>query len=93
MKQSLEVNKQRKVNQLIAAKLSSSTAPNELVGFDLSNYRSLVAIRGNDSFKYLQNLVTNDMNSLNTNDDTTNKSAKSMYSMILNNRGRILYDV
>jgi glycine dehydrogenase subunit 1 len=53
---------------------------------DLTNYRSLINVKGADSAKYLQNLITNDINLL------QNESVKSIYSHILNNRGRTLYD-
>ena len=53
---------------------------------DLTNYRSLINIKGADSAKYLQNLITNDINLL------QNESIKSIYSHILNNRGRTLFD-
>lgn len=54
---------------------------------DLSNYRSLISIKGPDSSVYLQNLITNDIRTLNENDK------KSLFAMILNNKGRIMYDV
>jgi len=46
-----------------------------------------VKITGKDSAKYLQNLITNDINLLNE------TNIKSLYAMILNNRGRVLHDV
>lgn len=61
--------------------LSSFTAHN------LSNVRSLVKVTGDDSAKYLQNLITNDINLLN------DPKKKSIYAMVLNNRGRVLHDV
>ena len=54
---------------------------------DLSGYRSLVKIQGQDSSKFLQNLITNDINRL------SNGEKKSLYAMMLNDRGRIMYDV
>jgi len=54
---------------------------------DLSNIRSIVKIRGRDSAVYLQNLISNDIHLL---DDQSNKV---IYSMMLNNRGRVMYDV
>jgi folate-binding Fe-S cluster repair protein YgfZ len=53
---------------------------------DLTNYRTLINVKGADSAKYLQNLITNDINLL------QNESIISIYSHILNNRGRTLYD-
>lgn len=57
------------------------------VAYDLANYRSLIKIKGQDASKYLQNLITNDIYKLNNTNTTT------IYSMILNNRGRVLHDV
>lgn len=56
-------------------------------GYDLANYRSLISIKGADASVYLQNLITNDIRSLNSTDK------RSLYAMMLNNRGRIMYDV
>ena len=54
---------------------------------DLAGYRSLISVEGVDSAKFIQNLITNDVHLLNGVD------LKSLYAMVLNNRGRILYDV
>lgn len=54
---------------------------------DLSECRSLVMVSGPDSAKYLQNMLTNDINRL------SDTSIRSIYAMILNNRGRALHDV
>lgn len=54
---------------------------------DLSQSRSLVKVTGKDSAQYLQNLITNDIHLLDED------SQKSLYAMILNNRGRVLHDV
>lgn len=64
---------------------SSSTSSSSYIAYDLNNSRSLIKVKGQDASKYLQNLITNDINKLRTNN--------VIYSMILNNRGRILYDV
>lgn len=72
---------QTKLVELAVARLSNYTC------HDLSESRSLVMVSGPDSAKYLQNLLTNDINRLN---DT---STRSIYSMVLNNRGRTLFDV
>lgn len=47
--------------------------------------RALIQVHGADSTKYLQGLITNDIEFL----QTTN----AIYSMLLNARGRILYDM
>lgn len=44
-------------------------------------------VSGPDSAKYLQNMLTNDINRL------SDTSTRSIYAMILNNRGRTLHDV
>jgi folate-binding Fe-S cluster repair protein YgfZ len=62
---------------------------NHLSAYDLTNYRSLVSVKGPDSDSFLQNLITNDIRFL-KNDILPRKS---IYSMILNSRGRIMYDV
>ena len=48
--------------------------------FNLNNYRSLISVKGPDSAKYLQGLITNDVYHLNS------VEPKLQYSMILNNR-------
>lgn len=55
-------------------------------GYDLTNYRSLVRFRGLDASKFLQNLITNDINKLTS-------TTQSIYSMVLNSRGRLVDDV
>lgn len=62
-----------------------------LKGYDLTNYRSLLSIKGPDAPVFLQNLITNDIYQLNTNE--TRPAPKSIFAMVLNNRGRVLYDV
>lgn len=59
--------------------------PQICTAFDLARYRSLIRVKGQDSAKYVQNLITNNVYNLN--------SDRVLYSMILNNRGRIMYDV
>lgn len=66
--------------------LSTSRSLSNFTCHNLSGHRSLVKVTGQDSAKYLQNLLTNDINLL----DRTNEA---MYAMILNNRGRVLHDV
>lgn len=64
--------------------LNNSTS-SRFVSHDLSQIRSLVKIKGPDSAKYLQNLMTNDINLL-------ADSTKSIYAMFCNNRGRVIHD-
>jgi len=47
--------------------------------------RALIQVQGNDSSKFLQGLITNDIEFL--------KTTNAIYSMLLNARGRILYDM
>lgn len=47
--------------------------------------RALIRLTGDDIFTFLQGLVTNDMYSLNSN-------GHSLFTMFLNNKGRVLYD-
>lgn len=47
--------------------------------------RGLVKVSGPEAAQFLQGLITNDMNHF-------EESAKSMYAMFLNNKGRVLYD-
>ena len=65
----------------------SDQTSSKYIGFDLANYRSLLRIKGNDAAPFLQNLITNDINNLSPIENQV------IYSMILNNRGRILFDV
>ncbi|XP_014270574.1 putative transferase CAF17 homolog, mitochondrial [Halyomorpha halys] len=46
------------------------------------NHRKIVRLSGEESSNFLQGLVTNDVNNI----------SSSMYTMFLNNRGRILFD-
>ncbi|XP_066264845.1 putative transferase CAF17 homolog, mitochondrial isoform X1 [Branchiostoma lanceolatum] len=48
--------------------------------------RSLVRVAGSDTVPFLQGLITNDMESLNIENRT-------LYTMILNVQGRVLYDI
>jgi len=60
-----------------------STAPNK-PKLELQNNRSLIKIEGHGIFDYCQGLITNDIFKL--------KTEKSLFTMILNSKGRILYD-
>ena len=48
---------------------------------------TLIEVTGKDSFKFLQGLVTNDINLLNSNLSNT------IYSLILTPKGRYLFDI
>ena len=62
--------------------------------YDLKNYRSLVSIKGPDAPVFLQNVITDDIYKLNAAADSpTSNSPRSLYAMILNSRGRVMYDV
>lgn len=56
-------------------------------GYDLKNYRSLIGVRGPDASVYLQNFITNDIYKLKS------EPNKSIYSMVLNSRGRLTFDI
>ncbi|UJR15282.1 hypothetical protein I4U23_002235 [Adineta vaga] len=49
------------------------------------NNRALIQVHGDDTSKFLQGLITNDIEFL--------KTTNALYSMLLNARGRILYDM
>ena len=49
------------------------------------DHRALIRVHGDDTSKFLQGLITNDIEFL--------KTTNAIYSMILNVRGRILYDM
>lgn len=51
---------------------------------ELLSNRCLIQIKGHEMFDYCQGLMTNDVSRLNT--------EKSLYTMMLNSKGRILYD-
>ena len=65
----------------------SSRSSHKYAGFDLTNYRSLIRVKGVDAAPFLQNLITNDIFNLSPVENQV------IFSMILNNRGRILFDV
>lgn len=48
--------------------------------------RKIVRIRGRDSTKYLQGIITNDMQCFN------DQSRRCLYTMLLNSHGRVLFD-
>lgn len=57
------------------------------IGYDLKSYRSLLKVKGPDASEYIQGLITNDVFSLSPTEN------QAIYSMMLNNRGRVLFDV
>lgn len=58
---------------------------------DINSYYRIIKICGNESFKFLQGLCSNDMRLLTDTHNTTNKST-SIYTVFLNSKGRILFD-
>lgn len=52
--------------------------------------RSVVQVSGTDASNYLQGLITNDMRHFE--DGHTGSKSKSIYAMLLNHQGRVLYD-
>ena len=48
--------------------------------------RKLVRLNGNDTTKFLQGIITNDMNSF------QNDACKILFTMLLNSQGRVLFD-
>jgi len=49
------------------------------------NHRALIKVHGKDTSTFLQGLITNDIQFL--------KNTNAIYSMLLNARGRVLYDI
>lgn len=78
---------QNLATKLVTQMYCKNSTLSSFTAYNLANCRSLVKITGKDSAKYLQNLITNDINLLNE------TNIKSLYAMILNNRGRVLHDV
>ena len=52
---------------------------------DLTSWRSLLSVRGRDAIPLLQGVTTNDMNNL--------EHMHNMYSMLLNSKGRVMFDI
>ncbi|XP_042224777.1 putative transferase CAF17 homolog, mitochondrial [Homarus americanus] len=52
---------------------------------EVQRHRSLVQIKGTEAGEFLQGLITNDINHL-------QEGATSMYAMLLNTQGRVLFD-
>jgi len=78
---------QNLAKRLMTQNTCKNSALSSFTAHNITNCRSLVKITGKDSAKYLQNLITNDINLLNE------PNIKSIYAMILNNRGRVMHDV
>lgn len=72
--------------EVVAKRFSSSSTSTHL-GYDLKGYRSLLSIKGPDAPVFLQNIITNDIYKLNS-----TPTIKSLFALILNSRGRVLYD-
>lgn len=77
-------------NTLSCIHLKRFGSSSSSIGYDLKGYRSLLSIKGADASVYLQNLITNDIYSLNPTENHT--TSRSLFAMMLNNRGRIMYD-
>ena len=77
------INIKKRSVALLYTQFKHSISTNTI--YDLTSYRSLIKLKGQDTAKYLQNLITNNVYNLN--------NENVIYSMILNNRGRILYDI
>jgi folate-binding protein YgfZ len=77
------INIKKRTVALLYTQFKHSISTNTI--YNLTNYRSLIKLKGQDTAKYLQNLITNNVYNLN--------NENAIYSMILNNRGRILYDI
>ena len=65
-------------NKAIISRFHHSTA----ISLD---HRALIQVHGNDASTFLQGLITNDIEFL--------KHTNAIYAMLLNVRGRILYDM
>lgn len=76
----------RAYGQKLCARSASS-----YIGYDLKNYRSLLSVKGADASVFLQNVITDDIYKLRMGEDE--KGPRSLYAMILNSRGRVMYDV
>lgn len=61
-----------------------STTPLHKPKLELLSNRSLIKIKGDGMFDYCQGLMTNDIFRL--------KTEKSLFTMLLNSKGRVLYD-
>lgn len=59
----------------------------DLFSFNLNKYRSLINVKGPDASTFLQSLVTNDVKRLSWPNNPI------QFAMILNSRGRVLFDI
>ena len=71
------------LNRIRNLRLSHRLASAKYV--DLTPWRSLISVRGRDALPLLQGVTTNDMNNL--------EHLKAMYSMLLNSKGRVMFDI
>ena len=74
---------------MLTSRNASIMRRNHFSAYDLTKYRTILSVKGPDSDNYLQNLITNDIRLLSRSDN----APRSIYAMILNNRGRVMYDV
>lgn len=69
---------------------ASENAPSHQILFEnLSSKRSLLRMRGNEMFQFLQGLITNDISHVK---DASGDADCAMFTMFLNKPGRVLYD-
>jgi len=64
---------------------SSSRFFSNLRYVNLSDSRSLILVRGNDRIPFLQSIITNDIQNL--------EVLKTLYSFMLNAKGRVMFDI
>ncbi|QDZ21224.1 putative transferase [Chloropicon primus] len=62
---------------------------NALKGMERLSMRSVVELRGEDRYTFLQGLVTNDVDEL----EKETSAKKCMYSLLLNHKGRFMHDL
>lgn len=68
---------------------ASENAPSRILFENLSSKRSLLRMRGNEMFQFLQGLITNDIGHVK---DASGDGDCAMFTMFLNKPGRVLYD-
>ena len=73
----------RMLNRIRNLRLSQRFSSSKYI--DLTSWRSLISVRGRDAIPLLQGVTTNDMNNL--------EHMNNMYSMLLNSKGRVMFDI
>lgn len=66
---------------------ASENVPSKILFENLSSKRSLLRMRGNEMFQFLQGLITNDINHVK---DASGSSDSAMFTMFLNKPGRVM---